>query len=89
MNKALWKEHGLTHNKTSEFINQTRRLAHTPWHQLDKSKRRAIIEHSQTCKNYTKIFLSFFVLTVIAASVISIRQELKSDSATQQQTQLF
>ena len=89
MNKTLWKEHGLRHKHTSEFTSKTMNRTHTPWHQLQKSERRAIIQHGQSCKHYTNIFLGFFIITVVIASAITIRKEFKPAMTSQYHTLTF
>ncbi|AKN60338.1 hypothetical protein WB44_03480 [Synechococcus sp. WH 8020] len=86
MNKSIWKEHATIHQQISEFTHSNKEKAHTPWHQLEKSQRRQIIQHRHSCKNYTKIFLSFFIATVAIASVVSIKEEAKTGMASLDKT---
>ncbi len=77
MNKSIWEEHATIHKQIGEFTHANKAKPHTPWHLLDKSQRREIIQHRHSCKNYTKIFLGVFIATVAIASIVSIKEERK------------
>ena len=86
MNKSIWKEHATIHKQISEFTHSNKEKPHTPWNQLGKSKRREIIQHRNSCKNYTKIFLGFFIASVATTSVVSIIKQAKPATSSQQKT---
>jgi hypothetical protein len=89
MNKSIWKEHALTHRQTSEFVHANKEKPHTPWHQLEKSQRREIIEYKHTCKNYTKIILVFFVVSMVVASIIAVKNKTNPDVSSQQEVEFI
>jgi beta-lactamase regulating signal transducer with metallopeptidase domain len=89
MNKSIWKEHALTHRQTSEFVHASKEKPHTPWHQLEKKQRREIIEYKHTCKNYTKIILGFFVVSIVAASIVTVKNRTNPEVSSQQEVEFI